>query len=404
MMAANILSKLQNDITNISRPVRVVYVASYIPRKCGIATFTKDLTTAINLLNPLAIAQIAAMDNMLTRDAIIYPHEVRFRMYDQKQSDYGKMAHVINKDPSIDLVCLQHEFGIYGGPEGRLVLEFFNNVKKPVVVTLHTVLEHPTEAVRDVICAICKKASAVVVMLASSKETLVQTYGVYKDKIVVIHHGVPDFPRLNITEWKKKLDLGGRIVATSINLMSEYKGNEYVVGAIPEIVKTVPNFLYLIIGETHPLVLAHDKGKDLYREKLYQMVGNLSICKHVRFIQRYIPIDELVAYIGASDFYITPYNDPQQSASGGLAYAIGAGKLCISTPYRYAKEMLNDTRGVLVPFRDPTGIARAVKRMVAHPKQKEKFEKHAYEIGRTMTWINIGHQYYHLFHKIFGIH
>lgn len=398
------IAPLQQALCDLSRPVRAVYISSYIPRKCGIATFTKDLTTAINLLNPLALAEIVAMDNMLTHDAIIYPHEVRFRIFDQKKSEYARVASAINKDPSIDLVCLQHEFGIYGGSEGRLVLEFLGKVSRPVVVTLHTVLEQPTPEVQSIIRAICKKASAVVVMLASSKETLAKIYGVSKDKIAVIHHGVPDFPKLDTFQWKKRLGLEDRVVASSINLMSEYKGNDHVIAAIPEIIKTVPNFLYMIIGETHPMVLASNGGKDVFRDKLYQMVGDLNICKHVQFIQRYVTIDELVAYIGASDYYITPYNDPQQAASGGLAYAIGAGKLCISTPYLYAKEMLNDTRGVLVPFRDPAGIAGAIKRMVRHSKQKEKFEKNAYEIGRTMSWINIGHQYYHLFHKILGLH
>lgn len=392
---------LQQSLTGLARPVRAVYISSYIPRKCGIATFTKDLTTAINLLNPLALAQIVAMDNRLTYDSITYPHEVRFRVFDEKKSEYVRVARAINKDKFIDIVCIQHEFGIYGGgADGKLVFEFISAIHKPIVVTLHTILEHPSDDIRKVLHDICRKASAVVVMLASSRDTLVTVYGVSKEKIAVIHHGVPDFPKLDTSEWKKRLSLEDRVVATSINLMSEHKGNEYVIAAIPEIIKTVPNFLYMIVGETHPMILAESGGKDIYREKLYQMVGDLNVCKHVRFIQRYVPITELVAYIGASDFYITPYNDPQQAASGGLAYAIGAGKLCISTPYQYAKEMLNDTRGVLVPFRDPKGIAGAIKRMVRYPKQKALLEKNAYEIGRTMSWINIGHQYYHLFHNV----
>jgi glycosyltransferase involved in cell wall biosynthesis len=395
---------LQNNLTSLARPVRVVYVSSYIPRKCGIATFTKDLTTAINLLNPLALAEIAAMDNTLTKDVIVYPHEVRFRIFDQKKADYIRVATAINKDPTIDVVCLQHEFGIYGGHEGRLVLEFLKKLRKPVVVTLHSVVENPSPRSRAVLASVCRKASAVVVMLASSREALVAHYGVSQEKIVVIHHGVPDFPRLDISAWKKRLSLDDRVVATSINLLSEHKGIEHVVGAIGDIIRKVPNFLYLIIGETHPMVLAYEGGKDVYREKLYQLVGDLGIGKHVRFIQRYIPIEELVAYIGASDFYITPYQDPNQAASGGLAYAIGAGKLCMSTPYLYAKEMLNSTRGILVPFKDSKAIAEAVIRMVVHPKKKAYFEKNAYEIGRTMTWINIGHQYYHLFHNVLGLH
>lgn len=395
---------LQDNLTELARPVKVVYVSSYIPRKCGIATFTKDLTTAINLLNPLALAEICAMDNTLTKDTIVYPHEVRFRMFDQNKAEYLRVAAAINRDATIDLVCVQHEFGIFGGPEGRLILEFLRKLHKPVVVTLHSVVEQSAPAYQSVLANVCQKASAVVVMLASSKATLGKSYGVPEEKIVVIHHGVPDFPRLDISAWKKKLRFDDQVVATSINLLSALKGIENVVRAIPDIITRVPNFLYLIIGETHPMVLAYDGGKDVYREKLYQMIGDLGISKHVRFVQRYIPIEELVSYIGASDFYITPYQDPNQAASGGLAYAIGAGKLCISTPYLYAKEMLNTKRGILVPFKDPKAIAAAVTRMVAHPKKKAEFEKNAYEIGRTMTWINIGHQYYHLFHKVLGLH
>src|SRR3989338_5744812 len=235
---------LQGELTSLARPVRVVYVSSYIPRKCGIATFTKDLTNAINLLNPLALAEIAAMDNTLTKDSITYPHEVRFRIFDQKKADYLRVAAAINKDPTIDLVCLQHEFGIYGGPEGRLILELLTRLHKPIIVTLHTVSEHPSKSCREVLIAVCKKARAVVVMLTSSAHTLTKHYGVSKGKIAVIHHGVPDFPRLDIAKWKRQLSFTDRTIAASINLMSDYKGNEYVIRAIPDIIRVVPNFLY----------------------------------------------------------------------------------------------------------------------------------------------------------------
>ena len=382
------------NLKRFNDPVDMIYVSTYIPRKCGIATFTKDLTNAINMINPLRLSKIAAMDNKMT-ESVVYPHEVEFRIREDNYEDYKDLARYINEN-AFDLVSIQHEFGIFGGTNGELVLPFLDEIKKPVVVTLHTVLEFPTSNQRGIIQKICRKARAVVVMLDAASEILNKVYGVEKDKIVMIRHGVPDFPRLQLYRCKKKFGLSRRTVMTSVNLISPSRGFEYAIEAVPKIVKKVPNFLYLVIGETHPLYLKENNWKDPYRRKLLKLVKKLKVENHVRFVNKYVSLKRLVSYIGASDFYVTPYLNPEQIASGSLSYAIGAGTACISTPYRYAKEMLCDGRGI-VPFQNSEAISDVVIRLVENPEERETIEAKVYETGRTMTWINIAHQYYHVF-------
>ena len=234
-------------------------------------------------------------------------------------------------------------------------------------------------------------------MLSNAKNILVEKYGVDRNKIVVIHHGVPDFPKLEAETWKRKIKLSKYTIMSSINLISPSKGLEFAIQAVPGIVKKIPNFLYLIIGETHPVYLKKNNGNDVYRKKLKKLVKDLSIGKHVRFVNQYLSIKSLMNYVGASDFYITPYLDAQQAASGALAYGIGAGKVCISTPYLYAQEMLGKLRGILVPFKDSESVAEAVVRVMRDSKERELYETNSYLIGRTMTWNNVAHQYLHLF-------
>jgi glycosyltransferase involved in cell wall biosynthesis len=382
-------------LKELSAPVRVLYVSTYIPRKCGIATFTKDLTNAINLMNPSAIAEIAAMDNK-TSEKLRYPHEVKFRIRQENKTDYQEVARYINDTGEVDTVVIQHEFGIFGGKDGEMVMDLVNMLKKPVIATLHTVVENPTERMKLIIGELGEKAEYLVVMLEGAKEILGKVYGIDKKKVVVIPHGVPDFPRLGSGMVKKKFDLKGRVVLSSINLLSESKGIEYAIGAMPEIIKEIPNLLYLIVGETHPVVKQTEGEK--YRNKLKLMVKNLGLQKQVKFVNKYIPLSRLIDYVAASDMYITPYLDPQQAASGSLAYAIGAGKACISTPFLYAREMFRLGCGKLVPFKDSEGIARAVIETWADKTARSECEEKAYKLGRTMTWVNVAHQYFHLLH------
>lgn len=373
--------------------IRVVYISTYIPRKCGLATFTKDLTNALNLLNPEYLAEIIALDNPETEN-ITYPWEVRNRIRQHDWSDYEKALNYLNRT-KVDLVVIQHEFGIWGGADGEYIMKFLEKLKKPCVVVFHTVLFNPTTHQREIINYLCRRASAVVVMLRAAADLLRREYGVESSKVAVIHHGVPDFPRKSPEEVKPQINLEGRIIMTSINLLSESKGIEYAIKALPEIVKQYPNFLYLVIGETHPTVRL--QAGERYRSHLEQLVKELNLDSSVKFINRYLSLDELVRYVQASDFYITPYLNPEQAASGSLAYAVGAGKVCISTNYFYAREMLRNGKGVLVPLQNSEALSKILLELLQQPKKRQMIERRAYAQGRLMTWPRVALNYLELF-------
>jgi glycosyltransferase involved in cell wall biosynthesis len=387
--------EIAQSLEEQQRIVRAIYVSSYIPRKCGIATFTKDLTNAMNALNPYALAEIMAVID--PGSSYEFPWEVKFRINQEDINDYINAAEYINNS-SAEVVCLQHDFGLYGGPDGEYIVEFLKKINKRIVSTLHTILEKPNPNQKKIIQEICNYSDAVVVMIEPAVKRLLNVYGVDSKKVAVIHHGVPDIPFGGTDFFKKQTHLTGKTVMTAINLISENKGYEYAISAIPEIIKKVPNFLFLIIGETHPVVKMHEG--EVYRNKLKSLVKELKVENHVRFINRYITLDQLLDYLRATDIYITPYLDPQQIASGTLSYAVGAGKICISTPYLYAQEVINGDRGVLVPFRNSGEIAKAVIRIIQNPKLKSSLEREAYRYGRVMTWSSVALAYLDLFSLI----
>ena len=343
---------LDKLLTSKSKEIRVIYISSYIPRKCGIATYTKDLTNAINLLNPQALAEIMATRR--PKENIAYPWEVKFKIDQEELHTYLEAANYINQSGT-NIVSLQHEYGLYGGEWGEYIIPFLDNLHKPLVTTLHTVLDNPDNREGYILKKLINKSEAVVVMMETIKEKLVKKFGAPSDKIIVIPHGTPDLPFNSTSVYKKKKHLSGRIIIGNINLLSPSRGIEYALGAVSVISKKYPNILYLVIGQTHPVYLQANGEK--YRNFLKREIKRLHIEKNVRFVNKYLPISELIDWLKVIDFYITPYLDPQQAASGALAYAVGAGKCCISTPYLYAKEVLGDDRGVLVPFRTSKAIA-----------------------------------------------
>ena len=374
------------------RKARVIYVGSYIPRKCGIATFTKDLTNAINVLNPYNLGEIMAInDNTNTYD---YPWEVKFRITQDDLKTYLAAAEYINNS-SAEVVCFQHEFGLFGGKNGEYAITFLEQIKKPIVTTFHTVPETPLEAQKEIIRRICNLSSACVAMIDGIVERLVHTYGINKKKVVVIPHGVPDIPFGATEYFKRQNRLAGKFVLTSINLLSNNKGIEFAIEAAARVVKKIPNFAYLVIGETHPVVKR--KFNEDYRKKLEALVRSLRVKNQVKFVNRYLPLEELISYLRAADAYITPYLDPGQVASGTLSYAVGAGKACISTPYLYAQEVLDGDRGVLVPFGDSRLIAKAIIKLASEPKFKSQIERKAYDYGRLMIWPSVALAYLDLF-------
>lgn len=389
------MKNLEKILTTKVRPIRVIYVSSYIPRYCGIATYTKDLTNAINLLNPYALAEIMVLNR--EEEKLEYPWEVKYKIEQDNLSTYLHAAEYINQSGA-DLVCLEHEFGIFGGNKGEYILPFIESLKLPLVTTLHTVVADPTGDEGAVLKKLIKKSLAITVMLEKVKEKLVKDYNIPSEKVVTIPHGTPDLPYSPTTIYKKKRNLSDRLIMGNINLLTPSRGVEYSLEAVAIIAKKYPNVLYVVIGQTHP-VYVRTNGES-YRNFLKKRVKELGIEKNVRFINEYLSLEELVNWLKTIDFCITPYLGPEQAASGALAYAVGAGKSCISTPYLYAREILADERGVLVPFRDSQAIASAVINLWDNPDKKNSMEKKAYLYGRLMTWPNVAFQYLELFRTV----
>jgi glycosyltransferase involved in cell wall biosynthesis len=389
------LSKLKKVIREKCMGISSIYVSSFVPRKCGIATYTSDLTRAIDLINPYCGSNIAAL--IRPEDKIDYPPEVKFKINQYNIDSYIKAADYINKS-RMDIVILEHEFGLYGGEFGEYIIKLIERLKKPLIITAHTIPVDSGSGYGRVLKDVLKFADKVIVMMPESLQKLVKKYNYPGEKIEIIPHGVPDIPMETNTGSKKKKGLEGRIVLGNINLLSEIKGLEYILEALKEIKECFPNVLYLIIGQTHPVVLQTEGEK--YRDFLKEKVKEYNLEKNVRFINKYMTLNELISWLKVIDIYITPYLDPQQTASGALAYAIGAGKVCISTPYLYAKDILAEGRGIIVPFRNSKAIADAVIDICENPQKKSKMEIKAYKFGRLMTWYNVALQHLRVFNEV----
>ncbi|MFA5025920.1 MAG: glycosyltransferase [Candidatus Shapirobacteria bacterium] len=383
----------------LRKPIRVIYISTYIPQKCGIATFTKDVTTAINLLNPHALAEI--MPIVKDNENPDFPWEVKNRIIRSDLNSYLKAATYINNS-SCDLVLIEHEFGIFGGECGDYLVSLLKNVNKPKILTCHTIIIDPKNEWGQSFQKLINHVDAFTVMTNDSAKKLVSLYGVKKNAITVIPHGTPDFTYNSTEYFKKRKKLADRLVLGNINLISQRIGIEYVFDAVAQIVEKYPQVLYLVIGQTHPGVLEYEGEK--YRNFLKQKIKKLGIQKNIKFVNHYLTIEELTGWLKAIDIYITPYLDPQQSSSGALAYAIGAGKACISTSYLYAEETLSRGRGILIPFQDSTAIAKSVISLVENKSKKIQMQKRAYKYGRFMTWSSVALQHLDLFTEIIKKH
>lgn len=373
--------------------MRAIYISTYIPQKCGIATFTKDVTTAINMLNPYALAEIMVVVKE-GEDNLEFPWEVKYKIQRNNLESYKQAANYINNSGS-DVVLIEHEFGIFGGNCGDFAVDFAKMIKKPLIMTCHTI---PKEAENDygkVLKELGKIVDGITVMARDSQEKLIENYGVDKKKIAFIPHGTPDIPFAPTELYKKQKELTGKLILGSINLISENKGLEYTIEAVAKIAKVYPEVLGVIIGQTHPGVIEVEGEK--YRNFLKKRVKELGISKNIKFIDKYLSLEDLILWLKTIDFYVTPYLDPEQSSSGALAYAIGAGKICVSTPYKYAKENLAKGKGTIVPFRDSGAIARAVLKIWKDKEKMKIMQKRAYEYGRFMTWTNVALQHLDMF-------
>ena len=368
--------------------MRVALVSSVVPRRCGIATFSGDLAAGVRSADSAVSVVFAAIDE--PRADRTYGPEVRWRIVQDDGSSYASAARAISST-RVDVVNLQHEFGLYGTwTDGRYedhARAFVAACTKPIVTTLHTVPPHPEPWMLASVRDLARASAAVVVMSATGARLLRDVYGIARPA-VVIEHGMPVIEPSGRRRLKREFGLEGRAVISTFGLVDPRKGLEYVVAALPEILARDPSAIYLIIGQTHP-ELVKQQG-EAYRDSLHDVARRVGVVEQLRFVNEYLTQREVVDYLLASDVYVTPYLDPAQITSGTLAYALGAGKAIVSTPYLHAKEVLSEDRGVLVPFRDASAIARAVSGILADPQRKCAFEQRAYAYGRATTWPVIG--------------
>jgi glycosyltransferase involved in cell wall biosynthesis len=376
--------------------MNVAVVGNYMPRQCGLATFTTDVTTWVaRALGEGSQVFVVAMDDK--PEGYDYPPMVRFEVVANHPRDYHRAADFINLS-GVDLVCLQHEFGIFGGPFGVFITDMMRDIKKPIVTTLHTVLPDPLPERREALVQVAAYSDALIVMSRKSVEFLEAYYGVEPEKVHLIHHGVPDMPFTDPNEHKARWGLQGRTVLLNFGLLSERKGIEYMIEAMPAIVERFPDAVFVVLGATHPPVKKREGEK--YRFFLKRLAHDLGVEDNVEFYDRFVTLEELTEFLAACDIYVTPYLDRGQIVSGTLAYAMGLGKPVVSTPYYYAEELLGDGRGVLAEFRDPDSLARGVIELLENPRRMQEMREKAYALGRKMTWKVVGNEYVELFQSV----
>lgn len=368
--------------------MRIAFVSSSVPRRCGIATFTADVMAAVKAADPAVRCSVVAIDE--PNSARAYGSEVVGRIRQRDIETYRVAAELINTS-SIDVVNVQHEFGLYGiwrdGVYEDHLGPFLTALRKPAVTTLHSVLPDPSASLREAVRTIAEHSDEVVVMAHTAARLLKSAYGITKVP-VVIPHGMPAVEPRGRHRLKRQLGMADRTIISTFGLVDPRKGLEHVIAAMPAVAARFPEALYLIVGQTHPELLKQQG--EAYRNTLEHAVEELGMDGHIAFVNEYLTQRQIVDYLLATDVYVTPYLDPNQITSGTLAYALGAGKAIVSTPYLHAIEALADERGLLVPFRDAPAMAEAVTRILGDPALKRRLEERAYEYGRQTAWPAVG--------------
>jgi glycosyltransferase involved in cell wall biosynthesis/CBS domain-containing protein len=380
--------------------IRVAYVSTYPPRECGIATYTKNLVDAVSafctrVVKPPVIAAINDRGGHYN-----YEIQVKSQIDANDIQSYEKVAQDINAS-DVDVVNLQHEYGIFGGEWGKYVNEFLQTIEKPVITTLHTVLEEPVPNARRVMEGILEQSDLVIVMAKVGIGMLEQLYGSYPDKIRHIPHGCPNVPYLGTTMAKRSLGLKDHAVLSTFGLLSRGKGIEYAIEALPQILKDRPEILYLIIGETHPEVRKRE-GEE-YRQFLLDLVESLGLEKNVRFVNRFLPENELINYLQASDIYVIPYPNREQISSGTLTYALSTGKAIVTTPFLHAEDVISKGAALECRFKDPDSIAGCVNTLLRDKQIHDRFGRMAYEYSRDMIWPSVAMRYVNVFYHALGL-
>lgn len=373
---------------SFSKIRKVAFLGDYLPRKCGIATFTADLCTSIAQEFPEIQSLVVPINDV--EEGYDYPPEVRFEIVEQELASYLRAADFLNIT-DVDLVCVQHEFGIYGGPSGSHLLALLHELQMPIVTTLHTVLRNPDPEQSRVMRELTRLSTRLTVMTNKGAALLQEVYQTSACKIDLIAHGIPDSPFSDPNTFKSEFGVGGKNTLLTFGLLSPNKGIEFALRAMPRIVAALPNTVYIVVGQTHPSLLRSEG--ELYRLSLERLARELGIQKNVVFFNRFVELDELMRFIGAADIYLTPYLSETQITSGALAYAYGAGSAVISTPYWHAAELLGNGRGALVPFRDSTAISNAVLELLGDDQKRLALRKSAYQLGREMIWPRAAERY-----------
>src|SRR5512133_987139 len=376
--------------------MRVAIVSTYRPRPCGIAVFSSDLRAALLEADSSLSAEIVSI---VRDDFASHPPEVVATIHQETPGDYVAAARELNRR-DVDVVLIEHEYGIFGGDSGSYILELANELTVPVVITLHTVLENPKPDRADVLRKLCQRAVLVMVFTETARRMVVEQGLAECARVVVVPHGAPD--ELTQAAWSDGFgediagsslqlglpDLTGRTVLSTFGLISDSKGLELAIGALPSITAVHPEVLYLIAGQTHPDVI--DKEGESYRLGLQRLVHDLDLCDHVWFIDRFLTIDELAILLARTDLYLTPYRSRDQIVSGALTFAVAAGCPVVSTPYFYAEDLLSTGAGVLVPFGDSAKLAAAVLDLVGSPVKMRAVRAEARRVGAELTWTSVG--------------
>jgi glycosyltransferase involved in cell wall biosynthesis len=373
---------------------RIAFIGNYLPRQCGIATFTTDLCEAV--ADEFKSASCIALPVNDIEAGYEYPSRVRFELTEKDIESYRRAADFLNIN-NVDMVSLQHEYGIFGGRAGSYILALLRELRMPVVTTLHTILRNPDPDQRRVLEEIASLSDRVVVMSQRGVEFLQDIYHVPPEKIDLIPHGIPDVPFVDPSFYKDIFGVEGKSVLLSFGLLSPNKGIENVITALPAILAKHPNVVYVVVGATHPHVIRNEG--ETYRLSLQWLAYEKGVEANVIFYNRFVALEELVQFISAADIYITPYLDAAQITSGTLAYTLGAGKAIISTPYWYAEEMLAEERGALVPFHDPQALAEQVIDLLDHESKRHAMRKRAYIYGRDMIWQQVARRYMSSFER-----
>lgn len=376
---------------------RIALVGTCLPRQCGIATFTAHLRQALAEASTGADCLVLAVNDPGKRYG--YPEHVHFELDERDATSYQRAADYLNVN-GVDVVSVQHEFGIFGGKAGSHLLLLLRELRMPVVSTLHTILREPNASQRAVMEELARMSARLVVMSADGARVLTSCYQIPAAKVDVIPHGIPDVPATE--QSKRRLGVDGRTVMLTFGLLSPDKGIEYVIEALPAIAALHPEVLYIVLGATHPHI--KERHGEAYRLMLETRARQLGVEQHVMFHNRFVSQDELTEFLGATDIYVTPYLNPEQSTSGTLAYALGSGRAVISTPYTYARELLADDRGTLVPSRDPNAITMAVTRLLADDELRDGMRERAAAHGRRMRWPAVGQQYLRSFSQACDAH